>query len=128
MKSKIFFTRAILSLLLITGLITVLSLSTPHAQIRTITGIITKVTDGDSIHLRTAEQTILKVRLYGIDAPETDKINYRTGQINIPGQPYGDESWKALQNKLIGKEVRVDIIEYDKYRRAVCMVWHGMVG
>jgi endonuclease YncB( thermonuclease family) len=121
LKTSIF--KIFISLLLIAALTALINTQASHAQIRTITGTITKVTDGDSIHLTTAEQTILKVRLYGIDAPETDKINYRTGQINIPGQPYGDESWNALQDKLIGNEVRVDIIEYDKYRRAVCMVW-----
>jgi len=81
------------------------------------------VSDGDTIHLTTPEQTILKVRLYGIDAPETDKIDHKTGKVNIPGQPYGDESWKALENKVMGKRVKADIIEFDKYQRAVCMVW-----
>lgn len=28
-----------------------------------------------------------------------------------------------LQAKTLGKQVRVDMIEFDKYRRAVCMVW-----
>jgi len=76
-----------------------------YATIRTVTGAITKVSDGDTIHLTTLEQTKLKVRLYGIDAPETNKINKHTGQVNIPGQPYGDASWKALENKVMGKQV-----------------------
>jgi len=45
---------------------------------------------------------MLKIRLYGIDAPETPKINYRTGQVNKPGQPHGEESWKALENEIWG--------------------------
>jgi len=40
------------------------------------------------------------VRLYGIDAPETDKINNHTGRISKPGQPYGEEAKNALKIRL----------------------------
>lgn len=91
--------------------------------LRIVTGTVTRVSDGDTIQLTTREQTILKVRLYGIDAPETPKIDNRTGRINMPGQPYGKESGKALKNKIIGKKVKLDIIEVDKYRRMVGIIW-----
>ena len=94
-----------------------------QAPIRTVTGTVTKVSDGDTIHLETPEQTILKVRLYGIDAPETRKINQRTGHINKPGQPYGDEAWKALESKIMGKQVKVDILDIDRYRRMVGIIY-----
>ena len=112
-------------MLLLSGLTALLftSFSFAREPIRTVTGTVTKVSDGDSIHVTTPEQTILKVRLYGIDAPETPKINRRTGQISVPGQPYGSESWKALEGKVMGKQVRLDILDIDKYRRMVCMVW-----
>lgn len=94
------------------------------ASIRTVSGTITKVTDGDTVHLTTPEQTILKVRLYGIDAPETDKINNKTGQISKLGQPFGEESMNALTNKIMGKKVKVDILDIDKrYRRMVGMIY-----
>jgi endonuclease YncB( thermonuclease family) len=67
-----------------------------YFSFRTVTGTVTKVSDGDTIHLTTPEQTKLKIRLYGIDAPETAKINNRTGQVNKLAQPYREESWKAL--------------------------------
>lgn len=73
-----------------------------HATVRTVIGTVTKVSDGDSIQIKTPEQTKIKVRLYGIDAPETPKVNNRMGQVNKPGQPYGEESWKALSDKLLG--------------------------
>lgn len=104
-------------------LTTILPISTSHAQIRTITGTVTKVIDGDSIHITTQEQTKLKIRLYGIDAPETPIINYRKGQFHKPGQPYSEESWKALENKIMGKQVRMDVLDIDKYRRLVGIVW-----
>lgn len=94
-----------------------------NAQIRTLTGTVTKVIDGDSIHITTTEQTKLKVRLYGIDAPETDRIDHHTGQVNKPGQPHGEESWKALESKIMGKKVRMDVLDIDKYKRLVGMVW-----
>ena len=94
-----------------------------RGPIRTVAGTVTKVSDGDTIHVMTPEQTTLRVRLYGIDAPETPKINYRTGHVNKQGQNYGTESMKALQGKLMGKQVKLDIIELDRYRRMVSMVW-----
>jgi len=100
-----------------------LSISVSHATIRTVTGTVTKISDGDTIHITTPEQTKLKVRLYGIDAPETPKINRKTGHVHQPSQPYGEESWKALKDKIMGKQVRLEILDIDKYRRMVCMVW-----
>lgn len=87
MRFKTILFNEVLFLFLISGLTTILTISTSHAQIRTIKGTVTKVIDGDSIHITTPEQTKLKVRLYGIDAPETLIINHHTGQVNKPGQP-----------------------------------------
>ena len=114
---------SILLLLLLPIFTTFLFTATSHATIRTVTGTVTKVSDGDTIHLTTPEQTILKVRLYGIDAPETDKINNHTGKVSIPGQPYGEESSKTLETKIMGKKVKVDILDIDKYRRMVGMIY-----
>ncbi len=94
-----------------------------HAVMRTVAGTITKVSDGDTIQVITPEQTKLKVRLYGIDAPETPKINQRTGAVNKTGQPYGEESWKALKGKTLEKLVKVEILDIDKYKRMVCIIW-----
>jgi endonuclease YncB( thermonuclease family) len=112
-------------LFLIAGLTTFLNIPFCHSSIRAVTGTVTKVSDGDTIHLTTPEQTKLRVRLYGIDAPETPKINNRTGRVNKPGQPYGDEAWKALESKIMGKQVRLDILDIDKYRRMVGIIWLG---
>lgn len=110
-------------LLLFSILTTFLPISASQAQIRTITGTVTKVIDGDSIHITTQEQARLKVRLYGIDAPEADRIDHHTGQVSKPGQPYGEESWKALESKIMGEKVRMDVLDIDKYKRLVGMVW-----
>ena len=92
---------------------------------RTVTGTVVKISDGDTIHLNTPEQTKLKVRLYGIDAPETDKINNHTRRISKTGQPYGEEAKNALENKIRGRQVKLDILDIDKYRRMVGIVYLG---
>ncbi len=123
MHSRIF--KILILLSIITALTAFINIPSSHAAIRMVTGKVTKVSDGDTIHLTTREQTKLRVRLYGIDAPETPKINHRTGQVNKPGQPYGLESWRALKGKINGQQVRLDILDIDKYRRMVGIIWFG---
>lgn len=117
----------LLLLLLLVGIATlpIPSFSFAREPIRTVTGTATKVSDGDTIHVTTPEKTKLTVRFYGMDAPETPKVNQRTGHVNKPGQPYGEESWKALEAKIMGKQVRLDIIDIDQYKRMVGTVWIG---
>ena len=90
--------------------------------IRTVEGIITHVSDGDTLKIETAEGTVLKVRLYGIDAPELQRVNRRTGEISKQGQPFGEEAYMALESRVISKKVTVDIIDIDRYRRMVGIV------
>ena len=80
--------RAFLILCLLTVLTTfsLASLSFAREPIRAVNGKVTKVSDSDTIQVTTPEQTKLRVRLYGIDAPETPKTNRRTGRVNKPGQ------------------------------------------
>ncbi len=123
MRTRVFSNKTFVALLLAALLTALANAPTCHAVMRTVAGTVTKVSDGDTIHVRTPEQTKLKVRLYGIDAPETQKINKRTGHISKPGQLYGDESWKALTDKIKRRQVRLDIIDIDKYRRMVGIIW-----
>jgi endonuclease YncB( thermonuclease family) len=94
-----------------------------QALIRTVEGSVTAVSDGDTFKIGTIEGTRLKIRLYGIDAPETEKINRSTGMISKQGQPYGEEAFGALKSKILGKKVRVDIIDIDRYKRMVGIVY-----
>lgn len=92
--------------------------------IRTLFGIVVKVADGDTITVN-SNGTKVKVRLYGIDAPETYKMNKRTGIISKSGQPSGEEAFQALDNKVYHKQVKLDVMDIDRYRRAVCIVCLG---
>lgn len=91
--------------------------------VRTIEGVVTKVSDGDTIQVTDNLGIMVKIRLYGIDAPETSKRNKKTDQISKPGQPYGEEAYQALRQKVKLKEVRCDVYDIDKYRRLVAIVW-----
>ncbi len=95
------------------------------SPIQTIEGTVTKVSDGDSISVKGNLGTKLKVRLYGIDAPEIEKCNKRTGQVSKKGQPYGEEAWRALDGKVYRQRVKLDVMDIDKYRRLVSLVWLG---
>lgn len=92
--------------------------------LRIIEGVVVKVADGDTITVDSAG-TKVKVRLYGIDAPETEKVNRGTGRVTIPGQPFGEEAFHALESKVSGQTVRLEILDIDKYRRSVSLVWQG---
>jgi len=113
--------------LIIFSMAAIIYLSATHLfaskPIRTVDGIVTQVTDGDTVKLETEEGTKLKIRLYGIDAPETEKLNHRTGMVSKPGQPYGEEAYKALKTKMLDSKVRVDIMAVDRYKRMVGIVY-----
>lgn len=100
------FLAALLQILLLTG--------TSDAG-RIIEGMVKAVYDGDTLLLATREESRLKVRLYGIDAPETKKPDRA-------GQPYGDISKRTLMYKLIGRRVTAEIVDIDQYKRAVAVI------
>lgn len=93
--------------------------------IRTIEGTVTKVSDGDTIHVTDSLGTRVKVRFYGMDAPETEKSNKKTHKISKAGQLYGEEAFQALREKVDRQHVRLEVTDIDKYKRSVCIVWLG---
>jgi endonuclease YncB( thermonuclease family) len=88
-----------------------------HAA-RTVEGIVRAVYDGDTILLVTRESSRLKIRLYGIDAPETAKPDK-------PGQPFGEDAKKALFSKIMGRKVTAEIVDVDQYQRVVAVIRYG---
>lgn len=81
----------------------------------TLHGMVRQVYDGDTLLLAARPQGQLKVRLYGIDAPETAKPDR-------PGQPYSGVAKRMLMYKLLGKAVTVEVREQDQYQRVVGVV------
>ena len=76
---------------------------------KVIIGKVTKVSDGDTIHVVTDGNVKFKVRLDRIDAPESD-------------QPYGKESTAYLTSLIRGKTVRVEWQKKDQYGRVLGIV------
>ncbi len=85
------------------------------SQAETVEGVVRAVYDGDTVLLATRSQSRLKVRLYGIDAPETKKPDQ-------PGQPYGGIAKRTLMYKIMGRTVFAEIMDKDQYQRAVAVV------
>ena len=75
-----------------------------HAEV--IVGRVVGVSDGDTITVLDVDKTEHKVRLMGIDAPESK-------------QDFGAASKQALSNYIYQKEVTVDYKKLDKYKRIV---------
>ncbi|MDD2273620.1 MAG: thermonuclease family protein [Desulfuromonadaceae bacterium] len=88
--------------------------SSAHAG-RTIEGMVRAVYDGDTVLLTTREESRLKVRLYGIDAPETQKPDK-------PGQAYGAIARRTLMYKVMGRRVTAELVDIDKHKRAVAII------
>jgi endonuclease YncB( thermonuclease family) len=80
--------------------------------------MVRQVYDGDTLLLVARPQGQFKVRLYGIDAPETAKPDR-------PGQAYSGVAKRVLMYKLLGKAVTVEVREQDQYGRLVGVVRQG---
>jgi endonuclease YncB( thermonuclease family) len=75
----------------------------------TIEGRVVGVSDGDTITVLDGTKTQHKIRLAGIDAPESK-------------QAFGQASKKHLSDLVFGKNVTLDCGKTDRYKREVCVV------
>jgi endonuclease YncB( thermonuclease family) len=78
-----------------------------------ITGRVVGVHDGDTLTVLTPAKQQIKVRLYGIDAPEAK-------------QAFGSRGKQELSALAFGKSVRVEIESKDRYGRTVARVFVGI--
>jgi len=78
------------------------------AQAKEFTATVIRVTDGDTLVVRTADFEDVKIRLYGIDAPESN-------------QDSGAEATEALR-PLQGRQVTILEMDTDRYARTVALV------
>lgn len=111
--------RYCLSFILLSGIASLFAFVLPsRADFRTIEGVVRKVSDEDTIAVVTRGEKMFHIRLYGIDGPEI-----RHGK--KPGQPFGEESKAALEAMILGKKVRIHIMDTDHYKRTVGIVYVG---
>jgi len=101
--------------LLLTACFLILLATTDCCAARTVEGFVRAVYDGDTIQLVTRESSRVKIRLYGVDAPETAKPDK-------PGQPFGEAARRLLLSKIMGKKVSAEVIDVDQYQRAVAVI------
>ena len=85
-----------------------LAFATPPEITEHLTGKVVGVTDGDTVTLLVKQKT-LKVRLYGIDAPETK-------------QSFGNRSKQALAAMVFGKVITLKKTGTDKYGRTLGII------
>lgn len=71
--------------------------------------VIVGVTDGDTVRA-TIEGQEVKIRLYGIDAPES-------------GQAFGKASHQALKQITTGRKISIKVLDRDRYGRLVALVF-----
>ncbi|MGI9951991.1 thermonuclease family protein [Moorellaceae bacterium AZ2] len=76
---------------------------------------VTKVVDGDTVEVRFGDGRQEKLRLIGVDTPES----------TIQQEPYGKEASSFTRSKLLGRTVYLekDVSERDKYGRLLRYVW-----
>jgi len=77
---------------------------TAHAE--NITGRVVGVADGDTVTVLDSDKVQHKIRLSGIDAPETK-------------QPFGNRSKESLSELAFGKTVNVETEKRDRYGRQI---------
>jgi len=73
-------------------------------------GEVVKVIDGDTLDIRDDQGNEIRVRLAGIDAPESD-------------QPYGQAARRNLSSMVSGRTVIIQSGKVDDYGRQVGVVW-----
>jgi micrococcal nuclease len=75
------------------------------------------VANGDTVIVITPNHTKLRIRMLGIDAPETPKGT------KFPGQPYGTEAEAYLKKLVEGKRVTVEIYGVDRSKRLLATIF-----
>ena len=75
-------------------------------------GKVVKVADGDTITILTDSKEQVKIRLFGIDAPEKK-------------QAYGEKSREFLSSLIAGKIVNIKEKHTDRYGRTVGVVYYN---
>jgi micrococcal nuclease len=81
---------------------------------------VTRDVDGDTVVVRYTNGRTDKVRLLGVDTPETHKPN-------TPVQCYGPEASRYTEHALVGRvvDLELDEVTRDKYGRLLAYVYVG---
>jgi endonuclease YncB( thermonuclease family) len=94
-----------LNVLFLLGLLMLL-VSIPARSADRFAGRVVHVSDGDTVIVLTAERQEVKVRLYGVDSPES-------------GQPFGQAAKRFTLSLAVNRQVTVIPMDQDRYGRTV---------
>lgn len=83
----------------------------PVANANAWQGEAVKVLDGDTVQVRKGRE-IVKVRLYGVDCPESR-------------QSFGRQAAEFTEKQVLGKKVKVERVDTDRYGRVVGLISAG---
>ena len=77
-----------------------------------LTGKVIGIMDGDTFKLLTKDATTVKIRLANIDCPEKK-------------QPFSTNAKRFVSEAIFNKNVTVEILKKDRYRRLIANVFYG---
>jgi micrococcal nuclease len=91
-----------------------------------IEGLVVGVAEGDRITVNSFG-TEIHVRLYGVAAPQTAKVDKFTGFYKA-GQPFAEEAFRGLSTKVLHQQVKLEIrktvlLKEDQKQIAVAVVY-----
>ena len=91
-------------------MILIMAMSIIASSALAFTGPVTRVSDGDTIIVQSPSGESIKVRLYGIDTPESQ-------------QTFGSQATRFTANKVLHKTVQIVEKDVDRYGRSVALVY-----
>jgi len=105
---------------IVAAVLPLLPASAHAATPRTLVAKIEHVSDGDTITAVTENQTKLRLRLLGVDAPEIPHGKK-------PGQPFGQEAREHLARLIGGRTIQVETYGPDRFKRILAVAFLGPV-
>jgi endonuclease YncB( thermonuclease family) len=106
--------RAVTQRLAVLLLVLFLHVLLPAATAAEITGRVLSIADGDTLTVLDQARHQTRIRLAEIDTPESH-------------QPYGSRAKQALSELAFGKDVRVVVVDIDRYGRTVGRIYAGSI-
>lgn len=86
-----------------------------------LNGTVIEISDGNTIAVK-SDGTDIRIRLFGIDAPEIQSSKGKDGKRPRLGQPHGEEARTALAKKLLNRTVQLEVLDVDRKKRPVAIV------
>lgn len=91
--------------------------SSVQAAVGVRSGNVIRVVDGDTVHAVDSQKNVIKIRMQGIDAPESHLITDTGSAGQLPWGPEASDSLKKLVK--VGDRVEIEDFGTDKYGRTL---------